>query len=225
MQRQTPAIFMPTSLLRPKRTHRAAPWCGTAISYALAICLASSVAVPSVLAKSKKGGYPTLNPLFEEPSDTDLLIGLGLTAVSLGISAISGGFTSAVTSFGIGSMTGQFAQTATNLGVHTFGFSPGTSQILGYAAAGALTGAVTNYAGFSGGTNGLSSSLGSFGSGSSIAYDALMGGAKGALVGASTYGAYELLNDTDFYQKNPILGNQLASFIGGTAGHFGFAAF
>ncbi|MBL7081846.1 MAG: hypothetical protein ISS44_04720, partial [Candidatus Omnitrophica bacterium] len=168
-------------------------------------------------ARSYKGTLPDLDPLFKEPSTTDLAIS---AAITIGSSLILGG---GLKDFGISCFTSQLGQSATNLAVHEFGWSPGTSQIFGYAVGGAISGTITTYQNprqylSETGSNGFWKSWDK----SPLLRGSLMGGLKGAAIGGSNLLAYEAIKGTSFYKKNPYIARQFGSLAGSAFGHLGF---
>ena len=182
--------------------------------------------------RSYWGDYPDVSQLFEEPSTTDVALATGLTVLAtVGVPLLGGavgsglGVGQSLANFGTGAFYSQLGQAVTNLSATQLGLGPSESQILGYAFTGALSGATSLTQSPAGSSWYDAKWLGSWWNDTPLLQGAVMGAVQGAAIGGGQVLAYELLNDTSFYQDNPFIGRQVASLLGGAGGYLGFNAF
>jgi len=193
-------------------------------------------------AKSDKYGYPDLSKYFKGPSGFDIGLSLALTIGGALFSAAGGfkGLSSGTFSFShafknmsickslvMHMAFSEISQASATIAAKNFHFSPAAAQIFGYATAGALSGWATAsqnslplYQTASNVTKGtfLEGFLGQH----RLWAGTLFGGLQGAMVGGGTVLSYNAFKNTGLYKHNFTLANQIASFIGGTAGYLGF---
>ncbi|MDO8748233.1 MAG: cysteine peptidase family C39 domain-containing protein, partial [Candidatus Omnitrophota bacterium] len=195
--------------------------------------------------RSYKGNYANLSKLFKKPSNTDLYISLGVTALSAGIPAMAGqgwlgagaekafaGSQGFFKDFAAGLATAEISKAATYVGIRNLGMSPGGAQIFGYAAGGAVSGAANAFGNPSnykwGGTTPTVNGVKvitypiNIWNNSPIIRGTIMGAVKGTAIGGGGLLAYQVTKNTDFYQKHPFIAKQVSSLLGGAAGYMGF---
>ncbi|MFA5350144.1 MAG: cysteine peptidase family C39 domain-containing protein, partial [Candidatus Omnitrophota bacterium] len=172
------------------------------------VALTDSEAKKVLGARSNKNGYADITSLFEEPSNSDLMLGLGITVAACAVSSYFGN-SSFISAFGQGAFYSQVGQAAINVGVRNLGMSPTTAQIFGTATIGAL----------SGGTSAYAQGATTF---SEVGKGALNGALLGATKASASVFAYDALKDTSFFKNNPYIGRQFANLAGSTIGYAAF---
>lgn len=194
------------------------------IAVLLVFCLVFEVP-GQALAKSYKGKYVDITPLFKKPKQSDMWLSAGIMAASCILPAAfssAGTVGSATSSFGMGAFTSGVSQMATHVAATKWGFNADAAQVFGYGVSGALTG-------FSTALNDKTAYLSKHGtvnsnwwnSRSPYARGIMVGALKGSAVGGANLLVYNSLKDTGFYKNDPFFANQVSALAGSAIGHLG----